>query len=41
LQADEVILLEAGRLIARGSHIELLEQSLQYRALMQGGGMGA
>lgn len=41
LQADEVILLEAGRLVAKGRHAELLESSQAYRALMQSGGSGA
>jgi ATP-binding cassette subfamily C protein CydD len=41
LNADEVIFLQSGCLIARGSHTELLENSQSYRALMQGGGMGA
>lgn len=41
LKADEVILLESGRLIAQGSHAELLVSSQPYRDLLLGGGLGA
>lgn len=41
LKADEVILMQSGCLVARGSHAELLAGSQPYRELMQSGGVRA
>ncbi|MGZ4173835.1 MAG: ABC transporter ATP-binding protein, partial [Solirubrobacteraceae bacterium] len=35
--ADEVVVLEAGRIVARGNHEELLEQSELYREIVEKG----
>ena len=35
--ADEIAVLEAGRLVARGTHDELLEQSDLYREIVEKG----
>jgi ATP-binding cassette subfamily B protein len=35
LTADVIIVLEEGRMVAKGSHLELLDSSPQYRSIYE------